>query len=317
MRSSVGRVARALFAVAPLTLLLPGPIGGQSERQSERHVASARVVVLQESPSGPSRELLDGFRKRLEQLGRRVELIVVDVDAEFVKPASGGTDLVLALGSRATALAATEFRGTPAIGALLTRESALPDGSQAAPVVLEFPLEVELEWMRRILPKAHRVGVLFSTDENARIVARAREIAKGLGLEIIARRVANPSDIPAALSALAGSADVLWGIPDEVVLTPETAKAVLLASLRNRVPFVGLSSPWVRAGAIYALERDYSDLGAQTADLAVRVLDGASSRTLAAVRPRRVLYALNARSAELMHVSLSAELLSSASEVVR
>jgi putative ABC transport system substrate-binding protein len=281
---------------------------------------TARILVVQGPSTPASLELLDGFRRRLGQLGRRVDVVVeAEAGTSAVTETGPGrsADLVLALGARATTLAGSAHQGVPIIGALLAREGTLPDGGWVTAVVLEFGPQVELEWMHRILPNARRVGVLYSTDENADCVTRAREVARALGMEIVARRVAGPAEIPSVLAALAGSADVLWGIPDEVVLTPETARAMLLASLRNRVPFVGLSSPRVRAGAVYALDRDYADLGSQTADLAVRLLDGNPPQSLGTVRPRKVRYALNARSADLMHLTLSADVLRGATEVVR
>lgn len=307
--------SRCVFA---LVSLWPLALGGQGDRSRD----AIRVVVLQGAAPGPSRELLDGFRRRFAELGRRLDVVVVDSDdaaaiAGQRNAAGGAPSLVLALGARASALAGSDFRTSPSIGALLARESALPEGSGAAAVVLEFPLDVELEWLQRMLPNAHRIGVLYGTDDNARRVVRAREIAKGLGLELVARRVTSPSDIPAALAAIAGSADVLWGIPDDVVLNAETAKAVVLSTLRSKLPLVGLSAQWVRAGALFALDRDYADLGVQTADAAVRILDGTSPRAVGTVRPRRMLYSVNARSAELMRISLGAEQLRGATEVVR
>ncbi len=307
--------ATVIAASCLVTALSAPTVGGQPERVHD----AVRVVVLQGAPATAARDLLEGFRKRFDQLGRRVDLTVVDVasDGTARVGAPAPADLVVALGSRATAVAGSEYRGKPVIAALLARQPSTPDASVTASVVLEFPIDVELEWMRRILPNARRVGVLYSTEENARLVSRAKDVAKGLGFEIVARRVVAPSEIPGALTSLAGSADVLWGVPDEVVLAPETAKAVLLASLRNRVPFVGLSAQWVRVGAVYALDRDYADLGAQTADLALHVLDGPALKPNDAVRPRKVLYSLNVRSADMMRLTVPPDVIRGANEVVR
>lgn len=308
---------RSLCLFALLSLSPPAPLGGQGDRSRD----VSKVLVLQGVASGPSRELLDGFRRRFTELGRKVDVVVVEADNAAAvagqRNAGGALNLVLALGARASALAVSDFRNTPTVGAMLARESALPDGSGAAAIVLEFPLDLELEWVQRVLPHAHRIGVLYGSDDNARLVVRARDIARTLGLELVARRVNSPADIPAALAAIAGSADVLWGIPDDVVLNAETAKAVLLSTLRSKIPLVGLSAQWVRAGAIFALDRDYADLGAQTADVAARILDGTSPRAVGTVRPRKILYSVNARSAELMRITLGSELLRGATEVVR
>ncbi len=318
MRAAVRQILLSLCAVG----LIAPPLGGQGDRA--RAAVPVRITVLQGAATPASREMLDGFRRRLEQLGKLSVITLVQTEGDAGTPPptragnTGSADLVLALGARAASVAARDYRGTPAIGALVARESALPGNSVAGSVVLEFAIETELEWMHRLLPQARRIGVMYSSDENARLVTRARDIARGLGLEIIARRVSNPAEIPGALNALAGSADALWGIADDVVLTPETAKAMLLASLRSRIPFVGLSTQWARAGAVYALERDYADLGAQTAELATRMLDGGNgARQNESVRPRKVTYALNIRSADLMRLSIPANLVRGAVEVYR
>lgn len=247
-----------------------------------------------------------------------MELDVVALDADPSRAArEHPADVVVALGTRALSVAARDWKGVPAVGTLVARESAIPDGSSATAVVLEFPLDVEFELMHRVVPKARRIGVLYGTDDNAKVVAQARDAARSQGLELVARRVASPAELPAALAALAGEVDLLWGIPDDVVLTAETAKAVLLFSLRNRLPFIGLSAQWVKAGALYALDRDYTDLGVQTADIAARILDGASPRSIPAARPRRSLYVINARSADMMRITFSPEVLRGAREVIR
>ncbi|MCA9452115.1 MAG: hypothetical protein KC584_05745, partial [Nitrospira sp.] len=67
-----------------------------------------------------------------------------------------------------------------------------------------------------------------------------------------AKQVETPQELPDALDSLPGNADVLWGFTDSVVFSPETVKGILLFSFRNRIPFVGLSTSWVKAGAVYA-----------------------------------------------------------------
>lgn len=312
------RTKSRLPAVTPARTRTPAKVPARS-RSAVPALLATRVIILESGSTPAASTLIAAFQQRIEQLGRRATITVVQVDGAAGRPAALRTqvDLIIALGSVATTVAATDYRDVPAIGALLARETAASTGRAASNVLLEFPLDVELEYMHRILPDARRIGVLYSTSENARFVQVAQVAAKSIGLELVARRVTSAAQIPAELRALAGNTDVLWGIPDEVVLTPETARAVILTSMRSRLPFVGLSSQWVKAGAIYALERDYADLGAQTAELAIRLLARPASRVNETVRPRKVLYSLNVRSAELMKVALDESLVRGASEVIK
>ena len=93
-----------------------------------------------------------------------------------------------------------------------------------------------------------------------------------------------------------------------MVINAETARSVLLFSFRNRLPFFGLSTAWVKAGALFSLERDYRDIGHQCADLTTAILHGQAPANLPPQSPRKVLYCLNRRTAEQMKVEFPASL---------
>src|SRR2546425_8044938 len=114
-----------------------------------------------------------------------------------------------------------------------------------------------------------------------------------MGLTLLARKAHSPKDLPDALASLNNRADGLWGVADQIVLNPQTVKPILLFSLRNRIPFVGLSATWVKAGALYALDRDYDDIGRQLGEAAVKILRGAAPGSLPPASPRKVVYCIN------------------------
>ncbi|MBM4256658.1 MAG: hypothetical protein FJ147_12275 [Deltaproteobacteria bacterium] len=110
---------------------------------------------------------------------------------------------------------------------------------------------------------------------------------------------------------------MLWGIADQTVLSPRTAEPILLFSFRNRIPFAGLSTSWAKAGALYALDRDYKDVGTQCGELALKILRGTPAGTLPPQTPRKVAYALNLKTAEHMKLSLPQPLIDGAQQVFR
>ncbi|MDH5701007.1 MAG: hypothetical protein OEZ41_13725, partial [Nitrospirota bacterium] len=147
------------------------------------------------------------------------------------------------------------------------------------------------------------------------LITQARELTEAMGLTLYARQVESPRDLPDALDSLSRRADVVWGLTDSVALTPETAKGILLFSFRNRIPFVGLSTSWVKAGAVYALDRDYVDIGQQCGELAGKVLRDGKMQGLQPLPPRKVLYALNLKTVNHMKLDLSDEIIKGAQTV--
>jgi putative tryptophan/tyrosine transport system substrate-binding protein len=282
-----------------------------------------RIAVILSQDAQPYQEALTGFRRYIDGQGIEAQFDVqalhgdVAVVGQALQSArAGGADLVLALGSIGAQAAARDVHDVPIVAGLVLNADDLGKAPNVTAVVLEFPVETELRFLQRLLPGQRNVGVLFNPSENqARIDAAARAAA-GLGLNLIARKVMSPMDLPDALESLNRRADVLWGVPDQVVLNSQTARPILLFSLRNRIPFVGLSEMWVKAGALYALDRDYGDIGTQCGEMAVKILGGAQPSTLPTATPRRVVYSVNLKSARLLKVGIKTSVLQSAQTVV-
>lgn len=174
-------------------------------------------------------------------------------------------------------------------------------------VSLDVPLETQFASLRRLLPAARKVGVLFNAGETGSIAAAAVPAAARSGLTLVTREVREPGEAVAALGTLMEEVDVVWAVADGHVFTPQTTPALILASLRRRVPLLGLSTAHVRSGALAALNCDYRDVGVQTAEVVHRILAGERAEAIPAVAPRRVAVALNRRTAELLDLTIPDE----------
>jgi len=274
--------------------------------------AEKLVIALLAQQTEPYQNVLIGFRQSLKKQGLEVEYEVLNFNADTDQGGAAlqaikekNPALVFTLGSAATEGAIREIKDIPIIAGMIVHKWELQKARNATGVILDFPLKTQLDWIRRMFPNKKTVGVLFNAKENQHLIAKARQLTKTMGLTLFAKQVENPKDLPAALDSLSRRADVVWGLTDSVALTPETAKGILLFSFRNRIPFVGLSTSWVKAGAVYALDRDYVDVGQQCGELAGKVLRQGKIHGLQPLPPRKVVYALNLKSANHMKLDFS------------
>lgn len=277
------------------------------------------VAVLLSDEGGAYEAASAGLQDQLRTTGTNARIRVYRMGGDAKKLDVALTDLaaarpavVVPLGSLAAARAADIPTETPIVACLVLDEGGLARRPHSSAVTLQFPVALEFEWLKRVLPNARSVGVLYDPRTNAERVARAREVVGRYGLSLMAREVPRPQDLPDALEALADRVDVLWGMADPVVLTAATAKPVLTFSYSNRIPFVGLSESWVKAGALYALERDYEDIGRQCGESVAQTLEGRGPASFVALPPRKVSYTLNLRAARYMRLELPASLVSGA-----
>ena len=287
-----------------------------------RASSAARITALLSQDAPQYRAALDGFEAALKQSSPGTEVVVhvmtpgVDVSALAGIVRAEAPVLILALGSAAVETA-RQVGDIPVVATMILRPADVLRGPQFTGVFLEFPSEVEFRFLARILPGQRRVAVLYNAAQNQGSIDAADRSARTTGLELLARKVSAPADIPATLQSLSNHADVLWGLADTLVLTRETAGPILLFSLQNRIPFVGLSAPWVKAGAVYALERDYGDIGRQCAELAAQVLSGSAPEDVPPQSPRKVLYLINRRTADQLKLTISRDVLRGAEEVIQ
>ncbi len=281
--------------------------------------AGPRIVVLISHDAAPYRDALKGFQQALAQRGVDVDLEVVALqgDARKVAPAlaaarQNATALIFSMGLVATQAALAEKSDIPIVAGLVLSPDLFKKRGNSTGVFLDMPVELQLEWIQKLMPPDTSVGVLYNPAENQRKIDEAGASARGMGLRLVPFQVDTPQSLPDVLDSVANRVDVLWGIPDSVVVSPETAKTLLVHSFRDHIPFIGLSAAWVKAGALFALDWDYQDVGAQCGELAVRVLKGARADSIAPESPRRVLYSVNLKTAREMRVLLKESVISGA-----
>ncbi len=277
--------------------------------------AGERIAVLIGSSEPPFEEALAGFQGYLAKQGIEAEYEIhrftgdaSQAEQAAQKSKKGGARLIFTLGSVGTEAAVKKAPDIPVVACLVLRSDSLARTPNATGVGLEFPLEVQFNWLRTMLPDAETVGVIYNPDENGKRVEAAARIARGLGLTLVAQEARTPQDVPSALNTLSKSVDVLWGLADNLVLSPQIAKHVLLFSFRNSIPFIGPSSAWAKAGALYSLDWDYRDLGVQCGEMALRVLQGAQPSAIPPAAPRKVLYSINLKTARQIKITISEQL---------
>lgn len=116
------------------------------------------------------------------------------------------------------------------------------------------PAARQLHLIRQLLPRAQRVGLLYGNDSRF-LVKEVRQQAAALGLTINTWYWPDTRDSRPLNRMLDGS-DVVLGLDDPALYNPASIKGVLLASYNRRLPLIGPTAAFIRAGS---LSSSYSD----------------------------------------------------------
>jgi len=190
--------------------------------------------------------------------------------------------------------------GTPAAQALVQRTTTIPivQGAVTDPVAAGMaaswegsgrnyaastdfpPVEAQFDLLGKILPKAKRVGAIYSSAESnsQALMTRVRPACKARGYELVERPVTGTAEVTMSATALVGKVDVIYVTTDNTVLT---ALPTLLEIARdNKIPVVTCTKEDVKQGALFALGASYEELARIAARIAVRILSGENPATI-------------------------------------
>ncbi len=278
------------------------------------------IVILKSADVGAYNAAASSFK---ETFPSDIQILEYDLKGELAlgrklgkKIRASPARLVIAIGLKAALAAKLEILDIPIITSMVLAPAKydLPRDNMTI-IGLGIPIEHQFATVKRLIPEAKRVGVLFDPAKTDHTIQHAKTLARNLGLQFESSPISSPQDVPNKLRALLPKIDVLWLIPDSTVLTEDSLEFLLRTTLEARIPVVGFSSGLVRSGALAGLYINYSKVGKQVAGLAQKLLNGKSVPQGTLLPPEHVSLAINRQIAEYLGITVSPQLLQDAEEV--
>jgi len=131
-------------------------------------------------------------------------------------------------------------------------------------LVIDQPLERKFHLITAIMGKNKKTGVLlgsYTKDLEKPLKRAARETRQSITIE----HINNPEEIPRSLNTLNNTVNILLTLPDPVIYNKNTIRGILLSTYREKLPIIGFSKAYVKAGAIAAVYSKPEQISKQTA----------------------------------------------------
>ena len=135
-------------------------------------------------------------------------------------------------------------------------------------------LEPQLELFKKILPAMKKIGVLYNPGESnsVSIVKKLEQICPTLGLTLVTQTINKTSDVAQNVANLIMKTDAIFISNDNTALSA-LGNIVSLATKAKKPVFVS-DTDAVEGGALAALGPDQYEIGLQTGEMIVRILQG-------------------------------------------
>lgn len=319
---------KALLTLSALTLAMSASFGALAES-----VKSVAVTAIVEHPALDSAR--DGVLEALNQAGYSQGK---NLKWQY-QSAQGNTGTAAQIarkfiGDRADAIVAI---GTPSAQAAVAGTKRIPivftavtdpvqgqltpsweaSGTNVTGVsdVLELSKQVEL--IKQVVPEAKRIGIVYNPGEanSVAVVEVLKEILPQYDLSLVEAAAPRSVDVGSAARSLVGKVDVIYTSTDNNVVS--AYEALVKVGNDMKIPLIASDTDSVKRGAIAALGVNYYDLGLQTGRIVVRILEGENPGDIKPQTSENIQLFVNLAAAEKQGVTLSAELIDSATEVIR
>lgn len=180
----------------------------------------------------------------------------------------------------------------------------------------KLPVEKQLEMIRKILPDAKRIGIMYSTGEvnSLSAIEEYKEIAPSFGFEIVESGISAVGDVPLAADSLLEKVDCINNLTDNTVVS--ALPTILNKATKKNIPVFGSEVEQVKIGCLATMGLDYYDLGMKTGRMAAQVLSG--EKKASEINFERIeefdFYGNNAV-ADMLGITMPSDLVESAKEM--
>ncbi|PCE34117.1 ABC transporter substrate-binding protein [Burkholderia ubonensis] len=192
-----------------------------------------------------------------------------------------------------------------------------PTGTNVTGVSDKLPLDRQVALIKRVVPKAKTVGMVYNPGEaNSVVVVKAlQEILAKQGMTLKGAAAPRTVDIGPAAKSLIGKVDVIYTNTDNNVVS--AYEALVKVANEAKIPLVAGDTDSVKRGGIAALGINYGDLGRQTGKVVARILKGEKPGAIASETSSNLELFVNTGAAAKQGVTLSQDLVKDAKTVIK
>ena len=315
---------KKLIALTLSAIMALSVVGCSSDGKEED--SKVKIGILQQLEHVALDNAREGFVKALEDNGYvDGENLVLDIQNAQSDQSNLSTmsdrlvneknDIILAIATGAAQSVAGKTKDIPILITAVTdpvdaglAESMEKPNTNISGTSDASPIKEQIELMLRLKPDTKVVGLMYTSNEDKSVlqINQVKAILDDMNLEYVEQTVTNSNDVQQAAQSIVKKCDAIY-IPTDNVLASSMA-IVGSEAVREKVPVICGESGMVMSGGLATLGIDYYNLGYQTGEMAIRVLNGEDITTMQIETQKDYSYTINGDMADALGITIPAEL---------
>jgi putative tryptophan/tyrosine transport system substrate-binding protein len=281
------------------TIIATAALAGAALLSSASIMAKTAKVAVSQIVEHPALDatrqgLLDGLKAKGYEEGKNLEFdfktaqgnpaIAVQIARQLVGEEPDvlvgiATPTAQALVSATRTIPVVFTAVTDPVGAKLVKTMIQPGGNVTGLSDLS-PVEQHVELIKELMPNVKTIGVVYNPGEaNAMsLIELLKASTKAHGIKLVEATALKSADVQSATQSIVAKSDIIYALIDNTVAS--AIEGMIVTTNQAKVPVFGAATSYVERGAVASLGFDYYQIGLQTADYVVAILEGKAPGSL-------------------------------------
>ncbi len=188
-------------------------------------------------------------------------------------------DLILAIATPAAQAMVSETTEIPILGTAITDyevaklvdSNEAPGGNVSGTTDMN-PVKEQIDLLKKLVPDVENVGLLYTSSEDNSVMqaGMVKDACEKLGLTVKEATVTSSNDVQQVTQSLVGKVDAIYIPTDNVCAS--AMPVISQITTEAKIPVICGEANMVLGGGLATLGINYSKLGYQTGEMAVKVL---------------------------------------------
>ncbi|CUU46349.1 ABC transporter substrate-binding protein [Clostridium beijerinckii] len=332
-------VGKKKVAMLLCTVLVGGILAGCGKSATDSNnggTASSAVknigviqLVQHDALDASNKGFVDGLKDKGYEEGKNIKIEQQNAQGEQANAQTiakqftdAKKDLIFAIATPAVQAAYNSTKDIPIIFTAVTdpvKAEVAKDwkssGTNVTGTSDKVPVDKQIELLKKLLPNAKTVGVIYNTSETNSVtqVDELKAAAEKQGLAVKEIGVTNVNEINQNLASALGQIDVLYTPTDNTVASGYALVGKLC--LDKNVPIIGAEEAVVTKGGLASIGIDYYKLGKEAGYKAAEVLDGKKPSDVEISTLSDMSFTINTDVVKKLNITLPADIESNCKKV--
>ena len=332
-------VGKRKLAILLCTVLVGGILAGcgQSATNSNKGTTTSADVknigvvqlVQHDALDASNKGFVDGLKEKGYEDGKNIKIEQQNAQGEQANAQTickqfvdAKKDLIFAIATPAAQAAYNSTKDIPIVFTAVTdpvkaeiAKDWKSSGTNVTGTSDKVPVDKQIELLKKLIPNAKTVGVIYSTSETNSVVQvdELKAAAQKQGLAVKEIGVTTVNEINQNLASALGDIDVLYTPTDNTVASGYALVGKLC--LEKNIPIIGAEEAVVTKGGLASIGIDYYKLGKEAGFKAAEVLGGKKPSDVEITTLSDMSFTINTDVAKKLNITIPSDIEANAKKV--